>query len=86
MRRMITVFVMAAVMLLATASVALAAPNARAGCAGESNHGEHIQEYLELGIAAGGGAAHFGVDASPGASFCQESSAPNLGADHKPIR
>lgn len=71
MRRMITVLALAATMLLATASLAMAAPNANAGCLGWANHGEHIKEYVAEGIAAGGGPAHFDTGYKPGASFCQ---------------
>ncbi len=86
MRRMFTVLALAATMLLASASMAMAGPSDNAQCANWDNHGEHIVSYVETGNAAKGGAAHFGPGASPGASFCQgENSAPDLGADHKPL-
>lgn len=76
---MITVLAMAATMLVTTASVATAAPNANAGCAegpvDEANHGAHILEQYtpSLGGVSGGSPAHFGIGEpfSPGASFCQ---------------
>ena len=90
MKRMITTLALAATMVLAMASVASAAPNANAGCteaSGAVNHGEHILSYVEtFGNAGSGRPAHFGLSASPGASFCQgDNSAPDLGDDHKPI-
>lgn len=81
MRRMTTVLALAASMLLATASLAVAAPSDSAACYDWDNHGAHIVEYVEDGKAAGGGAAHFGVAATPGASFCQgDNNARNLPA------
>ena len=81
MKRMTTVLALAASMLLATASLAVAAPGDSAICVNGENHGAHIVGYVEAGIAAGGGAAHFGVNATPGASFCQgDNNARNLPA------
>ena len=83
MRRIITTLALAATMVLATASVALAAPNDNAFCAGPdtATHGGHItRDYvIGMGSAGGGLPAHFGGGVSPGASFCQgDNSAPNL--------
>ncbi len=84
MRRIITVMALAATMLLASASMALAGPSDNAECAIWDNHGEHVVWYVEIGNAANGGAAHFGENAehgypTPGASFCMgTNSAPNL--------
>ncbi len=84
MRRMITMLALAATMVLASASVALADPPANAGsptCSGVdtghgpiANHGEHITvDYVEgFGNAGGGRPAHFGGPVGPGASFCLE--------------
>jgi hypothetical protein len=80
MKRIITVMALAATMLLASASMAIAGgPNDSEECLHWANHGVHIQEYVATGgtpggTAAGGGAAHFGVhegDPTPGATFCQ---------------
>ncbi len=79
MRRMITVVALAATMLVATASVATAAPNGNAGCSegpvDVANHGAHILEHYtpSEGGVAGGSPAHFGIGElfTPGASFCQ---------------
>ena len=67
-------------------------------CAGEDlgngpivNHGEHATEdYATPGVpgAVHGGPGHFGVAATPGATFCNQhgdNEAPDLGADHKPL-
>jgi hypothetical protein len=80
MRRIITVMALAATMLLASASMAMAGPSENAECAIWANHGEHIVGYVAAGTAAGGGAAHFGPHGvGPGASFCQgDNSAPEL--------
>lgn len=88
MRRMTTTLVLAATMVLATTSAALAGePPANAGsptCAGVDlghgplgNHGDHIKDdYVHPGEPGGaeGGPAHFHHDAEvgPGASFCLE--------------
>jgi hypothetical protein len=76
---MITVLAIAAVMLLATASMAVAGGD-KAACndydsSGWSNHGSHILEHYvggEDGNAGGGKPAHFGLGASPGATFCNQ--------------
>ena len=91
MKRMIATLALAATMVLASASVALAGPNENAWCAGtsgdDSNHGAHITiDYVDpsLGTADPGvrfHAAHFGDNGTaPGASFCQGdgNSAPSL--------
>ena len=80
MKRVITTLALAATMVLATASVALADfpagtnPNPNAECEPVSTvtHGEHILGYV-TGVGAGDGVpAHFGDgEASPGASFCR---------------
>lgn len=81
MKRIITMSMLAATMVLATASVALAGePPANAGkptCAGEiwGNHGDHIKDdYVHPGEPGGanGGPAHFDhpPEVGPGASFC----------------
>ena len=91
MKRMITTLALAATMVLASASVALAAPNENAFCAGPdtANHGGHItRDYVgdptPDGPGVRGRAAHFGANAgdpTPGASFCQgDNSAPDLPA------
>jgi len=82
MRRMITTLALAATMVLATASVALAnGPN----CADFGNHGQHVTgAYATPGVPGGarGGPAHFGFDADvgPGASFCQTHGSNNAKA------
>ena len=87
MKRMITTLALAATMVLASASVALAAPNDSAACEGAetANHGGHITEHYvggPDGNAGGGKPAHFGAndgDPTPGATFCQgDNSAPDL--------
>ena len=91
MKRMITTLALAATMMLATASLALADfpagenPNEDAACeetVDTANHGEHIIGYVATyGNAGGGRPAHFGGGDpfSPGASFCQgDNSAPFL--------
>ena len=90
MKRTITTLALAATMVLASASVALAGPNENAFCAGTSgettNHGAHItDDYVAAptldGPGVRGRAGHFGEGVSPGASFCQgDNSAPNLPA------
>jgi hypothetical protein len=79
MRRVMTTLAMAATMVLAMASVGLAAPSENAGCSegpvDVANHGAHILEHYtpSEGGVAGGAPAHFGLGEpfSPGASFCQ---------------
>ena len=86
MKRIITTLALAATMVLATASVALAGePPANAGsptCAGMDlgsgplgNHADHIKgDYVNPGEPGGamGGPGHFdhGPEVGPGASFC----------------
>ncbi|MGI9584844.1 MAG: hypothetical protein ACR2N7_04575 [Acidimicrobiia bacterium] len=79
MRRMITVMAMAAVMLVATASVAIAgSPTCENQFdSGWKNHGSHVTgDYAQKPgepRGARGGPAHFGnhpLGASPGATFC----------------
>lgn len=88
MKRIITVGMLTATMVLATASVAFAGePPANAGqptCAGVDlgngplgNHGDHIKDdYVHPGEPGGakGGPAHFNhpPEVGPGASFCLE--------------
>ncbi len=77
------VLALAATMLLATASLAMAAPSDNAECAeaGAVNHGAHILDYgPSTGGVAFGTPAHFGDHgAGPGATFCQgDNSAPSL--------
>ncbi len=78
MRRIITTLALAATMVLATASVALAAPDENAFCAGPetATHGGHItRDYVNDGggtpPGVRGRASHSGGGVSPGASFCQ---------------
>ena len=79
MRKAITALAMTATIVLATASLALAAPSENAGCSegpvDVGNHGAHILEHYtpSEGGVAGGAPAHFGLGEpfSPGASFCQ---------------
>ena len=88
MRRMIIVLALAAVMLLATASVAFAGgPTCENQFdTGWKNHGEHVtSDYATPGEPGGaeGGPAHFGshpLGASPGATFCDpgNNQAPEL--------
>ena len=70
MKRMITTLALAATMVLASASVALA--DAECAEAGTANHGQHILEYgPSTGGVAFGTPAHFDSGHKPGASFCQ---------------
>lgn len=82
MKRMITMLALAATMVLATASVALADPDGPT-CAnqqaidegfdlGVDNHGAHvIGAYVETGTPGGPAAGgHFLGGVKPGASFC----------------
>ena len=92
MRKIITVLALAATMLLASASMAIAdvhhGPECDDGVHVGENHGAHITGYVKNGVnegpggdAKGGGPAHFGSPASPGASFCQgDNQAPALPA------
>ena len=76
MRKMITVLALAAVMLLATASIAIAGgPTCEDQFdLGWKNHGEHVLTYVNgSGGAAGGAPAHLSArpdGPAPGASFC----------------
>ncbi len=81
MKRGITTLALAATMVLASASVAFAAPSENAGCNSAeagfelANHGAHITGHYvggSDGNAGGGKPAHFGLDEpfSPGATFC----------------
>ena len=87
MKRIMTVMVLVATMVLATASLAQADVPANAGeptCAGVDlgngplgNHGDHIKDdYVHPGEPGGanGGPAHFNhpPEIGPGASFCLE--------------
>ena len=75
MKRMITTLALAAAMLLATATAALAGDPT---CfnqfdSGWENHSTHIlNDYVADGSIAGGAPAHFGNESGfgPGASFC----------------
>lgn len=85
MRRMIIVLALAAVMLLATASVAFAGgPTCENQFdLGWKNHGEHVLTYVNgPGGAAGGAPAHLSARPSgpaPGASFClPQANSPGL--------
>jgi hypothetical protein len=77
MKRMITTLALAATMVLAMASVALADPDGPT-CANAQfdadveNHGQHvIEKYVETDTHGGPAAgAHFGGGFRPGASFC----------------
>ena len=73
MKRMITMLALAATMVLASASVALADPPTCSDFVGGGNHGDHVtDDYATPGDpgAVRGGPGHFTVNASPGASFC----------------
>ena len=91
MKRLITALALAAMMVMGTASVALAEKPAGPTCFGAetdpalptiANHGEHITRYYVAvqGNAGGGRSAHFGPHAvSAGASFCLvQAPAPEL--------
>ena len=86
MRKTITALALAATMVLASASVALAAPNDNAACepVSTATHGEHILAYgPSTGGVAFGTPAHFDPGASPGATFCNthgNNQAPDLPA------
>jgi hypothetical protein len=88
MRRIITALVLAAAMVLATVSIAMAGgPTCENALdTGWKNHGEHVtSDYATPGVPGGaeGGPAHFGdhpLDATPGATFCDpgNNQAPEL--------
>ena len=83
MKRMITTLALAAAMLLATATAALAGEPTCSDveALAVANHGEHItRDYVGVfGNAGGGRPAHFGGGVGPGASFClPQSQSPNL--------